>query len=415
MQPERKIFPSVLLLILSMLGFLFSGFAAVWMVIGLLFFEDTSLPSEVLTLISAAVLAILTAALQIPAFLNAIRDLRQKDTSPRHDSLFKPASYAMILWIGVMIFGFFVSRTDAARLLLAPLTVLGIALPIWWLVEFSRRKLPRSSGLHEWGSLSVGLTAAPVFIIIVEVILLIVVGVIVFFALSVQPGFMEDLTVIFQDVDFSQGDLESLERLIFQLAQNPLLAGALLFIIGLVAPFVEELFKPVAVWFLLRHPLKPHEGFSLGLISGGAFALLESAGLVSQINPNDWLVAICLRAATGILHIGLSGFVGYGFAKAWNDMRYGRVFLHLLIATGLHGTWNALALINGYSTSLLPAVQQSSLSSVTSVITLALMAAVFISVIYITLRVNRKLRNELQKQAEESQHQTEDSGVIKSI
>ena len=402
METNRRILPSMLLLLLSLSGFLISGSAAAALTIGLIFFDIAVSPSETLTFISIAALASLTAFLQIPAFINAIRDLQKKDSSPRHASLYKPASYSMILWLCVMAAGYFISRSEANWLLLAPLTVLGIAIPVWWLIEFGRRKLPRSTGLREWGSLSVGLTAAPVIIMVVEILLIVLICIILIFALSTQSGFMQELSDIFQDLDLTQGDLESLEELLLQLAQNPILASTLLLVIGFIAPFIEEFFKPMVIWFLLRHPIKPHEGFSLGMISGGAFALLESAGLVSQIGPVDWLSAIFLRAATGILHIGLSGFVGYGFSKAWSEKRYSRVVIYLLIATGLHGAWNALALINGYSTSLLPAAQQSALPAITSILTIALMIVVFFTVIYITLRTNHRLRLELQAQTVEN-------------
>jgi len=308
----------------------------------------------------------------------------------------------MVLWFCVIAIGYFASQSEAAFLLLAPLTVLGIAIPVWWLIEFGRRKLPRSTTLREWGSLSIGLTVAPMIIMIIETLLIVVVGVFLIFALSTQSDFMQEISRIFQDLDITKGDLESLEDLLLQLAQNPMLASTLLFVIGFVAPFIEEVFKPMAIWFLLRHPIKPHEGFSLGMISGGAFALLESTGLVSQIGPEDWLAAISLRAATGVLHIGLSGFVGYSLTKAWPEKHYSQIFLNLLIATGLHGAWNALALINGYSTSLLPATQQSTLPAITSIITIVLMFAVFCAVIFITLRTNRQLRLELQAQAVEN-------------
>jgi hypothetical protein len=402
METNRRILPSVLLLLLSLSGFLISGSAAAALTIGLIFFDIAVSPSETLTYISIAALAFLTAFLQIPAFINAIRDLQKKDSSPRHASLYKPASYSMILWLCVMAAGYFISLSEGNWLLLAPLTVLGIAIPVWWLIEFGRRKLPRSTGLREWGSLSVGLTAALVIIMVVEILLIVFICIILIFALSTQPGFMQELSGIFQDLNLTQGDLESLEELLLQLAQNPILASTLLLVIGFIAPFIEEFFKPMVIWFLLRHPIKPHEGFSLGMISGGAFALLESAGLVSQIGPEDWLSAIFLRAATGILHIGLSGFVGYGFSKAWPEKRYSRVVVYLLIATGLHGAWNALALINGYSTSLLPAAQRSALPAVTSFLTIALMIVVFFTVIYITLHTNHRLRLELQAQTVEN-------------
>lgn len=398
MGSERKPFPSVLLLLLSALGFSSSIFISMGLVIGPQFLQEApSSAVQALTLRSAAAFALLIAFLHLPALVYAHRDLRKKDGTPLHSSLFKPASSAMILWPAVMIAGFFASRSEAARSFLPALTVLGTAIPLWWQVEYSRRNLPRSTALREGGSLTVALTATPLTIMIVEILLIIMLGLIVLFALSTQPGFTDKLPALIQDMEryLSQGNMEGLQEMLYQWAQNPTLAAASLFAIGLVAPFVEELFKPMATWFLLRQPLKPHEGFSLGLISGGAFALLESAGVVSQIRAQDWLAAISLRAVTGMLHISLSGMVGYGLAKTWNARNYAKASLYLLAATGLHGAWNTLALINGFSTSLIPTTPQSGVAGITSAVTIALMIMVLASVIYITLRINRTLRNEV--------------------
>jgi RsiW-degrading membrane proteinase PrsW (M82 family) len=129
---------------------------------------------------------------------------------------------------------------------------------------------------------------------------------------------------------------------------NTTFAIALFLVIGLIAPFIEEVFKPMAVWISKGKSLKPSEGFALGLISGGAFTLLESAGLVIQITAQDWISAVLLRAATGMLHIGMSGLVGYGIVKARSEHKWGTAILYTLGATALHGLWNSMAIINGY-------------------------------------------------------------------
>jgi len=108
------------------------------------------------------------------------------------------------------------------------------------------------------------------------------------------------------------------------------------------------LIKPLSVWFLLEKPIKPGDGFVIGLISGGAFTLLESTGLVSQLDFQDWHNAVLLRSATAWLHISMSGFVGYGIAKARVVKRWGIALRNLTIAVVLHGLWNSTALLSEY-------------------------------------------------------------------
>jgi RsiW-degrading membrane proteinase PrsW (M82 family) len=171
-----------------------------------------------------------------------------------------------------------------------------------------------------------------------------------------------------------------------------MVAGGLFLVIGILAPFVEEFFKPMAIWFLLKRPLKDHEGFSLGLISGGAFALLESAGLVGQIAPDTWLPAVLLRAATGLLHIGLSGLVGYGLVKTWNRGAFARSLLYLLAAGALHGAWNSLALLSGFASSPMQTDSAGFEPTIQSLLPIIGMIAVFAMVLVIVLRIHHKLR-----------------------
>ena len=155
---------------------------------------------------------------------------------------------------------------------------------------------------------------------------------------------------------------------------------------------IEEIFKPMVVWFLLNRPLDEHEGYALGLISGGAFALLESAGMVIQMNPQDWLTAVILRAATGVLHIGLSGMVGFGLVRSKNIRRFSRGILSILLAGALHGAWNSLALESGLAA--LPALENTAgyQPNIETLIAIVLMVLVFFAVIVINIFINRFIK-----------------------
>jgi len=395
MPSEKKKLPSVLLLFLSSLGIfigLLAAAAVIWAGSGISAIPISS--SESLTLLSVGTLAFLTSLLNVPTLVFALKDLRGKDVTIKQSSLFRSATIALAAWSGFLVLGTLVNRSGKDQFMLAPITILAIAIPLWWLVEFGRRGLARTSALREWGTLTLGLTISPLIIIIVEVLVVVLVTVFVAISISFQPDVMNQITAIMQSLEISQGGLEELEKLMFQFMQNPLITAAIFLVIGIIAPFIEELFKPLAVWFLLRRPIKPQEGFVLGLISGGAFALLESAGLVSQVVTQEWAITIGLRSATGLLHIGLSGLVGFGIASAWNEKRKGRALLYLLAAAALHGLWNSAALLGGYSTTILPSAGSSPYFTPGNVISVAGMLVIFIAVLSITIRLNQRLVHE---------------------
>ena len=393
MASKRKILPSFLLLVLSTLGFLVSLLAATGTLRGY-FRPDlySAGRAEQILPTTGGMLFLLIACLHAPTIFFTSRNLFRKDNSFVFSSLFMPANIALGLWVLVMAAGTYLSLTDGPTPALAIMTILGIAIPILWLVEFNRRKLPRSTPLREWGTLSTSLTVAPFIIMLVETLVVILVVIAVVLTAGMQPGFMESIRPLLEDAPWTSGSIEEMEQMLYEVAQNPVIAVAIFFVIGVIAPAVEEIFKPMAIWFLLRHPIKPHEGFSLGMISGGAFALLESASLVSQISSDNWLPAVSLRAATGMLHIGLSGLVGYGFAKSWHEKRYARSILFVLAAAGLHGSWNSLALVNGFSTSVFSPAAEGLAPSIAEGVSIGLMAAVFAGTVFITQRINLHLR-----------------------
>ena len=402
MPAKRNKLPSVLMILLSTLGVLISLALAAASFLGSSLGESHSLETQMF--ISLGALALMLGLLNIPALIYSIRDLRGRESRANHPSLFRAANFALILWAALLAAGAILNRTYPYTPWLAPITILCVLIPAWWLVEFARRRLKRPAPLYEWKTLTVGLTLAPITIMIIETLMVTLVIVVVLILLGFQTDILSNLTNLTANLDLSNSGMDQLDQLFYDLAKNPIVASALYLVIGLLAPFTEELFKPLAVWLSWKRPLKAREGYILGLISGGAFTLIESASLVSQINANDWLSGVVLRSSTGLLHIGLSGLVGYGIAKARSDKRWGAMLLTLLGATGLHGLWNSMALLNGFSTTVLPMTESMAVTA-GSVISLVMMVLVFAAVLFITIKLNKKLR--LEQTAEQAAEQAE--------
>ena len=387
MAEKRNKLPGVLMIILSALGVLFGLLSAGFSTAGILWagMNNASIVFDFPTL-SSILLSLTIGLLNIPALVLFISKAAGKRPAVAGAQQFKRATAALVVWAVVLAGGYFISQNAAVQIWLAPLTIAAIILPVWWLIEFFRRGLPRSTKTREWGTLTIGLISSPVLIIIAEIvfILLLVLGV----AVALGTGVFGDLQIasLLENANLFQGGIEQLEEVLFEIMQHPVIAAAAFIMIGVAAPFIEEVFKPMSTWFLFKRPLMPHEGYALGLISGGAFAILESAGIVIQMNAADWLTAVALRAATGVLHIGLSGIVGYGFARSAQEKRIKSGALALLAAVFLHGAWNSLALLSGLSAFDLP-----SGVGTTSVIAFILMGLVFAAIIVINILIRRRI------------------------
>jgi len=388
--------PSVLLLLLSSLGILIGILTAALTLISAYVFPTASLSAaDEMSVLSTSILLISISALNVPALITSIGNLQRKTAHQSLQPLFQKANYLIILWFLMIAFGYFISQEGSRTFLLAPLSVAAVIIPVWWLIEFSRRGLPRSTKLREWGTLTIGLTVTPIVIIMIELILIVVAAVIVMIELGFHPGLSSQLLSILENINLYQSGIGELEQILYEIMKQPLISAAIFLTIGLIAPLIEEIFKPMSTWFLLSRPLEEYEGFSLGLISGGAFAILESAGMVIQMDIQDWLIAIILRTSTGVLHIGLSGLVGYGLARSWRQKRIDRGILYVLSAAILHGAWNSLALLSGFSFSILSEEPGVEILGANNILSLFFMVVVFTSIIAITLKINSRLRQNL--------------------
>ncbi len=118
--------------------------------------------------------------------------------------------------------------------------------------------------------------------------------------------------------------------------------------IAVAVPLIEELFKPLAVWIFASKIESPAQGFVMGLLSGAAFALIESLN-AGGASAESWAVIVSVRAGTSLLHITTSGLVGWGIASAFRERRILRLFAAYFSAVLIHGIWNLCAMGAGFS------------------------------------------------------------------
>ena len=106
---------------------------------------------------------------------------------------------------------------------------------------------------------------------------------------------------------------------------------------------MEELLKPLAVYFLLGRKLLPWEGFVLGATAGAGYALFEN--LTIGATAEAWTFVIISRIGTAAVHVLTTGLVGWGLASARSERKYARLAGSFLSAVVLHGVWNGLNIL----------------------------------------------------------------------
>lgn len=342
--------------LITIAQFIVSSFGLVFALLGaglLLVFGLVALFSEVLDLASTASIfgmawvSGLLAALALPSLVYSFRRMQGQDIQPPQPARMRWASLLLMVWPLALALGNQISAQGSlAWLLLPPLHLLAVGLPIWWLVELARQRLPAGSRQREWGVLNFSLLVTTPVVILVEIALF--GALLIFFGiwLSGRPDLVTQLEILGQRIISSQPNPETILQLTRPYLQNPLVIFSILALLAGLVPLIEELLKPLALWALAGRRLTPAEGFAAGAICGGAFALLES--LLSLSNPiqDGWAMLAVGRAGTGLLHIATTALVGWAMASAWQTGSYLRLGLAYLLAAGLHGLWNALSVLS---------------------------------------------------------------------
>jgi len=235
-----------------------------------------------------------------------------------------------------------------AWFILPVLTVIVIVPPIWLLFGIGTRGLELGSRWRVFGILGLSMTLGPLITVVAEFVLLAVGIILGAIFISVQyPDLLQEfgrLGALLQ----READQDTILKVLAPYISNPILIAAAVGYIALVVPLIEELFKPLAVWIFARKLESPAQGFVLGLLSGAAFALVESLN-ASGAGTEGWSVVVSVRAGTSLLHITTTGLVGWGIASAFREKRIPRFFAAYFSAVAIHGIWNACAVGAGLS------------------------------------------------------------------
>ena len=315
------------------------------------FIQDPSEISQFQGMINLVVISSLVALVLLPSAILAVIRLMGKPVPQwrfaREGTL---ANIGIGLVPVLIVAGIFVSMNRYISFVLLPLLQLGIViLPLIWLLVTARRNLSLPSSQHDWGLATFSLTVTvPLIILLEAVIVLVLVIAGVMYLQTWNPGLTQEFSVTLDRLMNSGGENEAVLRIIRPYLTQPTVMYSIFAVMAGLIPLLEELLKPLALWFFAGRPLTPKEGLLGGMICGAAFALFESLGSLVSIEAVSWASVAIGRIGTGILHVTASGLVGWGMAKAWSEGRAGLLAGAYLAAFGLHSLWNLSALMTGF-------------------------------------------------------------------
>ena len=157
-------------------------------------------------------------------------------------------------------------------------------------------------------------------IILIEVILLVFVLILASAWLVGQAEFKPLLMTVQTQLMLNPQDFSIIMKQVGSLLQKPGVLTSSFFLVVILIPLLEEMFKPLVLWFFVKRDWSPSEGFTAGLVCGAAFALVESVLSIVSVPQDTWLMTLVGRIGTGLLHTLTTGDDGLGtglFVAGW--------------------------------------------------------------------------------------------------
>jgi hypothetical protein len=228
------------------------------------------------------------------------------------------------------------------RSLLLPIfTLTATVSPLWLFLGIGTRRMELGPRWRVWGIFGLAMTLGPLVIMLFEAALFLALLTGAAFYVLLHPELTKAITGLAAQAQ-SLPDPEQALKLFSPYLLKPATMVTMYAYACLMIPMIEELFKPIGVWFFARQLKTPGAGFAMGILSGTAYALLENLGAIAQFSA-DWNIIAPVRAATSLLHVTTTGLMGWAIVYALNERKYGGFLLSYSMAVSLHGLWNAAA------------------------------------------------------------------------
>lgn len=280
-------------------------------------------------------------------------------------------------------------------IILPILTIPAIVFPLGVLLALGTRKLPFGTRWQTWNTLGLAMTLAPLILFTLEIFIGLIILAVGAAYLVTQPELVQELQTLSQEIMILGPESEAALELLGPLMTRPGVMAMALIYIAVLIPAIEEIFKPLGVWFFAGQ-LSPAQGLTLGALSGAGYGLIETIGVSTQ--TSEWASLFFSRIGTGLLHITTSALMGAAIVLAWRERRHLRLIGTYIVAVLLHGLWNSLAIIFTFSTLAELFEQPGTLGMIQSPILIAMVVlaiALFAILVISNLRMRKTISSTL--------------------
>lgn len=300
----------------------------------------------------------------------------------------------IIIWFVSILGVLLISRYQELNLITSFMIIPLVLVPILFFFWIGARNLSLGNQPRIWGAVAFNFSIMMPVVLTVELVLFFMIFMIVAVWLAGQPELFSQIMMVVEQISNGLMDPLEAEQLITDLISRPIFLNGSILVVAVLVPLIEELFKPMAIWFLAGKRLTPSQGFVGGLIGGACFAMLESLGAVGIPAESEWIMLLFGRTGTGLLHVTLSGLVGWGIASAFYNRNWGRAIVTYLGAVTIHGLWNFFALLAGIVPILPISEEMNNLPVLLGQMGVFVLVALFVINLVLLFSVNRHLQRQ---------------------
>jgi hypothetical protein len=291
------------------------------------------------------------AVLILPMLILSYRALKGRAILPMVTSPIKLWQLIGLLsiWVITLVLGSVISNTFKYGWVASVILILpGISIPILVISWICIGGLTIGSTRRLWSVFGIGMIGSTLGAVIVEYLLVGIALLILGIVAILNPTLLNLLNQIKERIGSARSmDIQNLVSLLAPYLTNPIIILSIFFFAAVLAPVIEEAFKPAVIWLLGKDLRSTGAGFAMGALCGAGFATME--GLLSiSAGSQMWGFAQAGRAVASLMHIAASSILGWGIASAQLKKQYGRLALTYLIAISIHGAWNGAAVLAVY-------------------------------------------------------------------
>lgn len=385
----------ILLLIFSIVGILGLIGRGVYQVIVGIVSSGPASNGELTSSILGALSMVFCAALLVPILVYSLRRLKGQEIHPAKLLPIKFWQVAVLVsgWlVSIVLVSIFDNLSDYGWIISIPFFLLGISIPIVGFAWIAISGLPTGSRRRLWSVFGIGMAGSTTVAMLMEY-LVVGIGVLVAGVVAAINPAWETVIVQIKDQITSARDIQVLLTELAPYLNNPLVLLLILAFASVLAPMIEEALKSAAVWLVGKRLRSPAEGFALGALCGAGFAMLE--GILAASGATGMIgFGLAARAASSLMHITVSGLMGWAIASVRLEKRYGRLALTYLLSVTIHGLWNGSALLAVYGA--LRFTLENATSDIFGMLSvlagIGMLGLMLISILIFLPLVNRRLR-----------------------